>query len=123
MNCHSVQNLLDLHAEGLLCARRMKTIDAHLATCEKCQESAAPAKVGSSVKSPRGLKARLASALKSAPDAAPAQKILGLSPWPSEAPALAAAALALGLVGGLIAAWGAPSQSFDAATAAVVEQP
>ncbi len=123
MNCHSVQNLLDLHAEGLLSARRMKAIDAHFVSCAKCRALFTPLKASPSRKGPRSLKERLASALKSTPDADAPEKFSGLSPWPREAPVLAAAALGLALVAGLIAVWGVPSQSSDATTALVREEP
>ncbi|MFI5346440.1 MAG: zf-HC2 domain-containing protein [Elusimicrobiota bacterium] len=111
MNCHSFANIRDLHGEGRLSPRRAAAADAHLASCAACRAKAAPAAAPSGARAPLSLRDKIAAAAKAAPKnpAPPARP--GPSLWPREARGIALAAAALAVVGLLIAAAGAPSQS------------
>jgi hypothetical protein len=125
MNCHAVVNVLDLYEEGRLSPRRAKAATKHMASCPECgalARSAAPAAARSSARAPESLKAKLLSAAKAGPAAAPPSGAVSeLHLWPREARGIALAAAALLVVGLLIAAVGAPSQSAGGAVAAVEE--
>lgn len=120
MNCHALKNILDLFEEGRLTPRRMKAVEAHLASCPECRALSVRASGGPGAKAPEALKARLLAAAKAA---RPAQaKTAALPLWPREAPGIALAAAALALVAALIAVRGVPSQA-PAAVAAIGEEP
>ena len=118
MNCHSFDNIRDLHAEGRLSPRRAAAAAAHLASCAECRAKAAPVAAPSGARAPLSLKEKLLAAAKEAPkEPAPSRAALPL--WPAEARGIALAAAALAVVGLLIAATGVPSQSSGDAFAAV----
>lgn len=123
MNCHSVRNLLDLHAEGRLTLRRQAAVAAHLAACAACRALAAPAAAPSGVRAPAALKAKIlaeARAARGAAAVAPEKRSApGLELWPREATGVAVAALALGLLAACLGWSGVPSQPFDDSVAAV----
>lgn len=121
MNCQSFINILDLYQERRLSPRRAAAARAHLADCAACRAVAAPLQAAPAAAS-TALKLRLADALRAAAtvDAARARTATPL--WPRDARAVALAAAALALVGLLIAATGAPSQSSGGA-ATVAEEP
>ncbi|NNN04288.1 MAG: hypothetical protein HKL90_00160 [Elusimicrobia bacterium] len=121
MNCSSFVNVLDLYRENRLSPRRGAAARAHLAACAACRAVAAPLQAAPETAS-AALKRRLADALRAAApaDASPARTATPL--WPRDARAVALAAAALALVGLLIAATGAPSQSSGGA-ATVAEEP
>ena len=122
MNCHSFKNVLDLYREGRLSARRAKAAARHLGACAECRALAAPAAGGPSAHAPQSLKDKLLAAAKAGPSDVPAPApAAGLPLWPSEARGIALAAAALMVVGLLVAAVGAPSQSAAGAVAAVEE--
>ena len=122
MNCHSFKNVLDLYREGRLSPRRAKAAARHLDACAECRALAAPAKAGHSVRAPQSLKDKLLAAAKAGPAASPAPvPAPGLPLWPSEARGIALAAAALLVVGLLVAAVGAPSQSAAGSVVAVEE--
>jgi anti-sigma factor RsiW len=123
MNCHSFISILDLHAEGRLSARREKAAETHLAACGACRALAAPAPAAApAALAPESLKARLRAAAKAAPETSDRKTAAFDFPlWPREARGIALAAAALVVVGLLIAAAGAPSQSAGGDVAAVEE--
>jgi hypothetical protein len=123
MNCHSFINVLDLHREGRLSPRRAKAAARHLASCASCRALDAPLAPPPSARAPQTLKEKLLAAAKAAPAEFPAssRSASDLPLWPREARGVALAAAALLLVGVLIAATGAPSQSPGAGVAAVEE--
>jgi anti-sigma factor RsiW len=123
MNCHSFTNVLDLFAEGRLSPRRVASARAHLSACAACRALAAPAPAAPSASAPEALKARLLRAVRAAAAAPSAKNRVELPLWPREAPAIALAAVALALVGLLIAASGVPSQRAGGALAAAGEEP
>jgi anti-sigma factor RsiW len=124
MNCHSFINILDLHREGRLSPRRARAAASHLAVCPGCrarfEPTAAPVP---SAPAPQALKDKLLAAAKSRPEANAARAAASDLPlWPREARGIALAAAALLIVGLLISASGAPSQS-TGGTVAAVEEP
>ena len=119
MNCHSFVNLMDLHAEGRLSPRRAAAAAAHLETCASCRAKAAPAAAPSGARAPNSLKDKLRAAVKAAPKESVPSAGAGPALWPAEARGIALAAAALAVVGLLIAAAGAPSQSAGDSFAAV----
>ena len=122
MNCHSFENIRDLHAEGRLSPRRAKAAEAHLVGCPACRALAAPAPAAApAARAPESLKERLRAAAKAAPATPEKMTVSELSLWPREARGIALAAAALVLVGLLVAASGAPSQSAGGDVAAVEE--
>ena len=108
MNCHSVRNVLDLRAENILSPRRAKAVDAHLLSCSACRALTVPRSSSGTVKASDALRARLLSSLQAKSSAQVAGPSRSLSLWPKETPAIALAAAALALLGGLIATVGAP---------------
>lgn len=106
MNCHSTRAVLDLHAEGRLTPKRAKAVDAHLAACAACRESARPAAAPAAAAAPKDFKSRLAASMK----AAKPLPALELSLWPRDFSSVALAAAALFLIGAVIGWSGAPSQ-------------
>jgi anti-sigma factor RsiW len=119
MNCHSLKNILDLHAEGRLSPRRAADAAAHLAACPECRALIAPAAAPSSARAPQSLKARILAAAKAAPGGSAPRVLSGPALWPREARGIALAAAALAVVALLIAASGVPSQSSGGSLAAV----
>ena len=123
MNCHSFINARDLHAEGLLSARRAKAVEKHLASCAACRAlgGSAPA-TAPSASAPQALKTKILAAAKAGPGASAKTALPDLPLWPREARGIAFAAAALLIVGFLITAAGVPSQS-TGGTAAPAEEP
>lgn len=123
MNCHSFKNVLDLYREGRLSPRRAKAAARHLDSCAQCRALAGrPQMSEPSPRAPSALKDKLRAAVKTGPTEAPTTRAATDLPlWPREARGVALAAAALLIVGLLIAAAGAPSQSATGAVAAVEE--
>ncbi|HXS99774.1 MAG TPA: hypothetical protein VN915_03815 [Elusimicrobiota bacterium] len=123
MNCHSFDNVSDLYREGRLSARRMKAAASHLESCPACRALAAPLAAAPAPHAPKSLKDKLRAAAKAGAPEAPAPRAAptDLPLWPREARGIVIAAAALLVVGLLVAAVGAPSQS--AGGIASVEEP
>jgi len=123
MNCHSFNNVFDLYREGRLSARRAKAAERHLASCADCRALATPLASAPGPSAPKSLKDKLRAAVKAGATEAPAPRSAAadLPLWPREARGIALAAAALLVVGLLVAAVGAPSQSSPGIAA--VEEP
>jgi predicted anti-sigma-YlaC factor YlaD len=121
MNCESFNNVQDLYTEGRLSPRRKRAADAHLAECTLCRAASEPVAVAPAARMPEDFKARLRAAAKAAPSAPAKASASDLPLWPRESRGIALAALALLVVGLLIAAGGAPSQSAGVGVVAVEE--
>jgi hypothetical protein len=123
MNCYSFINVLDLHREGRLSPRRAKAASEHLAACPECRARIEPAaSPAPSARAPQAIRERILAAAKRGPGASSfAAAAADLPLWPREARGIALAAAALLIVGLLVAAAGAPSQSTGGNVAAVEE--
>lgn len=95
MNCHSVENLIDLYAEESLNPSRMAKIAAHVKSCKACAKLAhlaRPLPRATPVSAPSELKARLKMVLsESTPAPSPRPRWVRVDR--DSVPVLAAAAL------------------------------
>jgi len=121
MNCRSFNNVVDLYREGRLTPRRMKAAAKHIETCAACRAASGGPPATASPRAPKSLKDRLRAAVQKGSMEKPAAPVAELPLWPREARGIALAAAALLVVGFLIAAVGAPSQSSANGVAAVEE--